>query len=285
MVLFKINDREFYIDGRLKEGLDKKVIPALKVKDEDCVFVVDGDERAGKSVFAMLLGGYCASQLGTPFGLDNVCLNPTEFRNRVMNSSKNDVVIFDEAHRGMASARSLSEVNNILKDLMMEMGQKNLLIIVVLPSYFLLDRYAALFRSKGLFHIYKRKEQRGFWCFFNRKYKLKLYQKGKKDLNYNCMRWPYFRGRFYNQFVIEEALYRGKKAKSFTDKPRVTKGEVWMLQRDKLIFLIHKKFGLGAPSIETLLKEFDIPLKKSQIGEIFAKMRDTYDDSSPTPTH
>ena len=55
---------------------------------------------------------------------------------------KNEVVIYDEAHRGMASARSLSEINKILKDLMMEMGQRNLFVVIVLPTIFLLDKYA-----------------------------------------------------------------------------------------------------------------------------------------------
>jgi hypothetical protein len=283
MATFDFNGKTFYIDGRLKAALDKKVIPSLKYKDEDCVFIVDGEERAGKSVFSMLISAYVASQLKTKFTLVNVCLSPEEFRNEIMNADKNSAVNYDEAHRGMASARSLSEVNNILKDLMMEMGQRNLFVLVVIPSFFLLDRYAAIFRAKGLFHIYKRKGKRGFWCFFNRKYKLKLYQKGKKDLNYNCMRWPYFRGRFLDQYTINEVEYRKKKAGSFQEKKRITKAEVWIAQRNKLIYLLHKEYGLGEPSITKLCKKYNIPLQHSQIGEILANLRDMSEDIAPTP--
>ena len=284
MAVFKFNGNELYIDGRLKENLDKKVIPELKKKDKDAVYAVDGMERCGKSVFSLITGSYVASCLGSPFDLSNICLNPQEFRDKCMNAEKNSVIIYDEAHRGMASSRSLSEINNILKDLMMEMGQRNLFVLVVLPSFFLLDKYAALFRTRGLFHVYERKGMRGFWCFFNRKYKLKLYQYGKKDLNYNCMRWPKFRGRFLDQYPISESEYRKKKSESFSEKKRITKAEVWMAQRNKIIWLLHKKYKLGAINLTKLLNEYDIPLQKSQIGEILATFGGTSLENTPTPT-
>jgi hypothetical protein len=259
-------------------ALDKSIVPALGKKDKDAVFVVDGEERSGKSVFAMSIGNYVAYRLGTVFDITNITLAPEEFRNRVMNAKKNEVIIYDEAHRGMASSRSLSEINNILKDLMMEMGQRNLFIVIVLPSFFLLDKYAALFRSSGLFHIYEKRGQRGFWCFFNRKYKLKLYQYGKKDLNYNCMRWPYFRGRFTDQYPIDEQKYRAKKSESFTEKKRVTRGEVWMAQRDKLLCIMAKEFEIREKNLMKVLVKYKFPLKHTQVGEILAKNMDTLEE-------
>jgi len=283
MATYEVEGKTYYIDGRLMNVLDKLVVPALEKKDKDAVFVVDGEERVGKSVFAMGVGNYVAHRLGTKFDLSNITLAPEEFRTRVMNAQKKEVIIYDEAHRGMASSRSLSEINNILKDLMMEMGQRNLFIIVVLPSFFLLDKYAALFRSRGLFHVYEKRGQRGFWCLFNRKYKLKLYQWGKKDLNYNCMRWPYFRGRFLDQYPIDETAYRAKKSESFTEKKRTTRGEVWMAQRDHLVYILSVVTGFGEKKLTKLLNSHKFPLQHHQIGEILAKMKDRYEETDPIP--
>ena len=166
MVTFEFNGKTYYIDGRLKRDFDKKIIPDLLKKDKDAVFLVDGRERSGKSVWGMIHGAYMASKLKSKYDLSNICLDPLEFRNKILSASKREVIIYDEAHRGMGSARTLSEINNILKDLMMEMGQRNLFVFIILPTFFLLDRYAALFRSRGLFHVYERKGKRGYWCFF-----------------------------------------------------------------------------------------------------------------------
>lgn len=288
MVVFKFGDKELYIDGRLKENLDKKVIPELKKKDKDAVYCVDGMERCGKSVFSLVLGAYVASCLKSPFDLSNICLSPQEFRDKCMDAEKNSVIIYDEAHRGMASARTLSEINNILKDLMMEMGQRNLFVLIILPSFFLLDKYAALFRTRGLFHIYEKKGMRGFWCFFNRKHKLRLYQYGKKDFNYNCMRWPRFRGRFLDQYPIDESQYRKKKSESFIEKKRNTRAEAWMEQRDKLIWLIHLKWQksvlTGAPTITKLCKSVGLALEQRQIGKILASFKETSLENPCTST-
>lgn len=280
MVVYKFKDVNIYIDGRLKYQLDKKVLPDLKKKDKDAVFIVDGEERSGKSVFAMGLAAYASAYFESDFDLTNICMNPLEFRQKIEKSKKNQVIIYDEAHRGMASARSLSEINNILKDLMMEMGQLNLLVIIVLPTFFLLDKYAALFRARGLFHIYENKRRRGFWAYFNKKHKMTLYLKGKKEFNYNCMKWPYFRGKFYNQYPINEEEYRAKKAKSFKNKPRLTKAEKYIEQRNRLVYALHKELDMGANKLGTLMKIYKVSLRQSILGEILREFRGKQEETT-----
>jgi len=273
MVHYEINGNRVFIDNKLKEKIDRKVIPDLKRKDMDAVYVVDGRERIGKSVFAMGLGGYIATQLGTEFGLSNICMNPIEFRHKIMTCPDKSVVIYDEAHRGMASARALSEINKILKDLMMEMGQKNLFVLIVLPTFFLLDRYAALFRTRGLFHIYRR----GYWAYFNEKLKQVLYMKGKKEFNYGSVKWGHFRGRFFNQYSINEDEYREKKTKSFKESPKITRAEQITKQRDVLIYHLHKKYKLSSPEIEKLFKKYKTALKQRRIREIYFEIQEKYE--------
>ena len=86
MAHFEFKGKQFYIDGRLKEQIDTKVIPDLSRRDMDVVFLVDGKERSGKSVFAMVHGAYIASRLGTDFNLSNICLTPKEFRKRIIDA-------------------------------------------------------------------------------------------------------------------------------------------------------------------------------------------------------
>jgi len=274
MATFEFKDKTFYIDGRLKLQLDKKIIPDLKKKDKDVVFIVDGAERSGKSVFAMILGAYVASILKTEFNLSNVCMNPDEFRRKIEGAEKNQVVIYDEAHRGMASSRALSEINKILKDLMMEMGQKNLFVMVILPTFFLLDKYAALFRAIGLFHIYENRRRRGFWVYYNKNNKIRLYMKGKREFNYNCIKYPYFRGRFYNQYGVEEEEYRIKKRDSFKNKPIPAKEERFKGQRDRLIWVLHKELGLSSLKLTKVMKFYGLGLAGTAIRDILRKIRE-----------
>lgn len=271
MATFEFKGKTFYIDGRLKRQLDNKIIPDLKKRDKDCVFIIEGKERTGKTKFSDILAAYIASELRTEYNLSNVCMSPQEFRNKIMSAKKRQPVIYDEAHRGMASARALSEINNILKDLMMEMGQKNLLVLINLPTFFLLDKYAALFRARGVFHIYEKKGRRGFWVFFNERNKLTLYMKGKKEFNYNCMKWPRFRGRFYNQYAIDEQEYRKKKALSFKKRPRITRAETYKAQRDSLFWYMNKKLDINQTKIAEISEEMDIVIKRNTISEIIAE--------------
>ncbi len=258
MAYFEFNGKKLFIDNRLKDRLDKKIVPDLKKKDMDCVFAVDGRERIGKSVFAMTIGAYMSSVFKKNFDLSNICFSPLEFRNKVIKASKNEVVIYDEAYGGLSSSGSLSEINRLLKSLMMEMGQKNLLIFVLLPTFFLLEKYVALFRARGLFHIYSNKGRRGFWVYYNRRNKKRLYLFGKKEFNYNCMRYPKLRGVFTNQYPINEEEYRAKKAREFKKNKRTTKEEKYRIKLQKTMAALHDEFSLSARKLSSLLKKYGI---------------------------
>ena len=152
MVMVKSGDKEYYLDDWLKKKLDDRVIPLLAQKDQDYVIIVDGPERSGKSTFAAQVAKY----IDPTFDVTRECFSPEEFRTGIINASKGQVVVFDEAWRGFSNKSTLSEVNKLLVSLMMEMGQKNLCVIIVIPSFFGLEKYVALWRARGLFHIFKK---------------------------------------------------------------------------------------------------------------------------------
>ena len=273
MVIVEVKDPNtkktynYFIEPRLKKQIDKKVIPTLKKRDEDEVLIIDGDERSGKSTFGMQLGKYIDPSLD----LDRVCFTPDEFRKAIINAKQYQVVIFDEAYRGLASKGALTEVNKLLVSLMMEMGQKNLCVIIILPTFYLLEKYVAIWRARGLFHVFRnQKGQKGYFVFFNKKKKKQLYLKGKKDYSYKYVK-SYFKGRFYGKYVVDESKYREKKAESLKQGYKTTRQEKYKEQRDKLIYILHKEYDISSIKMEELLKTYRLAIKSRTIRDIVRK--------------
>jgi len=124
--------------------------------DADFVIVIDGEEGSGKSVLAQQL----ASVLDPNFNIDKICFNAEEFMKAIRDKNRiaGDCIVLDEAFSGLNSRQSLSKINRAVVGLATEMRQLNLFVIIVLPSFFDLDRYFALWRCRALFHVYLNKK-------------------------------------------------------------------------------------------------------------------------------
>jgi hypothetical protein len=108
----------------------------------------------------------------------------------------------------------MTSTNINLVRMLAEVGQKNLIIIIVLPSIFVLDSYLALHRAACFIHIYTGKNsQRGFFKFYDRRRKKQMYLGGKKGQEYRYGK-PNFIGRFTNYKFPWEAEYLEKKKQS-----------------------------------------------------------------------
>lgn len=255
----------FYMDGWLHDSLERSK-KNLK-RDDDRVILIDGAERAGKSVLAMQI----AKKVDPTFNLSRVCFNADEFVSAVSDAEKYHAVIFDEAFRGLSSRSSLSQLNRVVISKMMEMGQKNLFIIIVLPTFFMLDKYVAIFRSSSLFHVYKKGSDRGFWLFFDDKSKKRLYLNGKKDLIYSGKWIPMANrsGRFYEQYVIDENGYREKKRKALEDSDRegsgVARTNKYIRQRNVLFAILHDRYSLTSKEITELCFDYGFKLDDSAV--------------------
>jgi len=215
-----------YVDGYLKSALDTAKTAILK--DWDMVLCVDGTEGGGKSVFAQQIANYCDPTLV----LDRICFTPEEFVEAVKKADKYQAVIFDEGYTGLSSRSTMSEVNKALVEMLAEIRQKNLFIIIVVPSFFDLDRYVALHRSRALLHIYTNNGfERGYFTFFNKERKQTLYLLGKKTYNYDSVR-ANFHGRFTKGYVVNEEEYRAKKSTSLLAKKINKVKESKLTERD-----------------------------------------------------
>ena len=191
-------------------------------------------------------------------------------------SDKHRCIIFDEAFRGFSSRAALSEINKLLIQLVMEMRQKNLCVFIVLPTFFMLEKYIALSRSAGLFHIYMNKLQRGYYVLFNKKNKQRLYLKGRRDMNMNAIKYPNFRGRFMNKYPIDEKKYRSKKLKMFKqqvkEKAEDKKGK-FRKQRDLILLSVYEKFGLTSQELSAIIKTKGVDMPPNTIRKVFSGLK------------
>lgn len=270
MTVFEIDvngeKRNVYMDGRLYRSIENKIKPKVQKKDYDWVWVVDGPEGSGKSVLAQQI----AKLLDPSFCVERMCMTPKEFKESVLRAEKGQCVVFDEAFTGFSSRASLTEVNKILVSLMMEMRQKNLFVIIVMPTIFLLDRYVALFRARGLFHVYLKHGKRGNWVYFNNRKKKYLYLTGKKLFSYSKPKCR-FRGSFLDKYTIDEAAYRRKKRSALMEKSRSTKAEGFKAQRDVLFWILCKKFKQNKTQISKLCKEVGYSVDRTTIADAIAE--------------
>ena len=271
MVLIKTfvdnKQQPLYMDDGLYHQLENSVKPSVQKEDFDFVLVIEGEEGSGKSVLAQQV----AKVLDPKFSMAQICFTADEFIKTVTNAKKNQCIVFDEAFTGLSSRASLSEVNNLVISLMMEMRQKNLFIIIVMPSLFMLDKYVVLHRAKGVFHVYMHGNRRGFWRFFNKRAMKYLYFTGKKFYDYQYADHTSF-GRFRKQYMVDEAEYRRKKALIFGKKKRLSRSETYKEQRDILIYLLMKVSKKSQRETSRFVSGFDIKLSHQTINEIFHKV-------------
>lgn len=233
----------FYMHPYLLKNLDsaKKAVK----KDWDMFFVIDGPEGSGKSVLAQQVAQYVDPNLT----LANITFGPGEFRDAVLRAKRFSCIVFDEAYGGLSSRKTMSATNNMLVKMMTEIRQRNLFIIIVLPSFFDLDKYVAIHRSRCLIHVYHHKFQRGFFRLYSFKQKKLLYLLGKKTYNYNAIK-RYIRGKFPNFYTLDIQEYKEKKLNAFRD---TNKEDIEPMMGDKKA-MIYKAF-------KKIVDKFKIPSK------------------------
>jgi energy-coupling factor transporter ATP-binding protein EcfA2 len=199
---------KYHIDKALQHFLIKKVKDRITKKDRDYVLLIDGYEGSGKSTLAQQIAKFVDPSLS----LDRICMTADEFKEAIIKAQKGQSVIYDEAVTGLTAGDTIGRVGRLLKSLMMQMRQKNLFVIVILPSVFEFNNYAVLSRAISLFHTYESHGRIGFWIGFNRKSLRLLYLKGKKTHSYK-IHSP-FRGKFFGKYTVDEEKYREKKMKA-----------------------------------------------------------------------
>ena len=276
----KIRERDysfFYkspnrVSIKLKQNCGKQVY-GFTLDSESHWYITDNFTITHNSVLLMQFCKY----VDPTFNIDRVCFSPEEFKTAIDKAKKGQAILYDEAFTGLSSRSSLSKTNIDLVSKMMQMRQKNLFICVALPSIFMMDKYAAMFRTRALISVY---ETRGMHMYtvFNRSFKKRLILEGKRNMSYNQtvkLMPQKCRGlKFYGKYVIDEQTYRDKKEKALKENVESKGGDIGIYDRNRLIYLIHKEYNLNGREISELFDKYGFPLKQRQIERIIIKMRE-----------
>jgi hypothetical protein len=232
--------------------------------------------NSGKSLFTIQNASYIDPTVLDDKGtkvLPRICFDAKEFLHAIAHTKSTDthtkVVIFDEAFRGMSSRSSLSRTNKMVTQALMEARQNNLCVFIVSPSFYMIDFYSAVLRSKALFHVVKIKGSRQRYVrVFGEKKKAILHNIGARKA------WGYplktkDRFRFFNKYPGGdefEARYRQKKGDSIKEgiEPE-DKVHKWMGQRDALIrVLVELEWSYNR--IAERLKQDNVGMSKAMVG-------------------
>jgi len=174
----------FWIDGFLLSKLEN--MKKIQAKKWDGVLLVDGKERSGKSVLAMIMGWYLSECKMTKM---NFASGLNDAAEKIGNLPDGSVLVVDEGSIIFSSKDSSNNEQKKLIKLLDVIGQKNMIFIVCLPCIFDLNKTIAVRRSLFLCHVYPDEEyNRGNFVFFGEKKKAQLYKHGKK--NYDSYSYP-----------------------------------------------------------------------------------------------
>jgi ABC-type dipeptide/oligopeptide/nickel transport system ATPase component len=244
----------------VKSELDK-VRKRVLTKDRDFVAVVDGEEGVGKSVLAFQIAKY----LDPSFDIDRICFNSDQFLNKIKDPKikKGSAIVLDEAFAAANSRASLTDVNRAMIGVATEMRQKNLFVLLCIPSFFDLDRYFALWRCRVLFHVYFTPEEDRRFIIFPKDLKKQLYLMGKKTYSYAKPHSSFPPFNFSNNYMIDEQEYRLRKAEAFRKRVVSNLARRWLAQRNAFVKYLLDIVKLDRKSVG------DIPIKygASKIGD------------------
>lgn len=256
---------EYFIDPVLLKELEK-IKKAVTQKDRDYVMVIDGEEGSGKSVLAFQIAKY----LDKKFCLDKITFNSDQFINLLKKSNKYSCIILDEAFNSANSRASLTEVNRSLIGVATEMRQRNLFVIIVIPSFFDLDKYFALWRCRSLLHVYFKEDgARGQYIIFPKNKKKYLYLMGKKFYDYSKPVSPYPPCSFNNYYAVNEEDYRYKKAEAFRKRTVSNLARRWKAQRDALINELYHNLKLNTSKYEQIFLKWGAkPVSQREIQRL-----------------
>lgn len=247
MVVVKIKDKQFYIDGYTKKNLDF-VKERLSKRNETHVGIIDGRIGTGKSTLVDQLAYYCSDG---NFTLKDKAFTVKDFSDILQKKEKGEAannVVLDEAFE-LNRRRSNSFANmKILKQLQ-RIRSKNLWIWIVLPSVYDLDKNIILNLASAFFHCYTDYDfgEKGRYMAYNRHQLKRLWLYCRDSLSYydkyaKASYWARFTSKFLSSDYDEYEKVKNAILDE-SDKEPVEKTTKTKLGRDALIkFLVESGF-------------------------------------------
>ena len=255
-------DKTLTMDRMLVEKLDN--IKKILKNNWDAVIVIDGMERSGKSTLGFTCGEYLADGKLT---LNNVAVDGDDAMRKCESLPDKSVLIVDEGSLVFSSKDSMTKEQKKLLKIVNVIGQKNMIFIIILPSFFELTKAIAVHRSLFLLHVYTDKKlNRGRFTYFSQKGKKVLYDVGKKHFGSYAYPRANWIGKYkeYDPFGDEykeikkkslfSALHSGEDGEEVNPKERIqtTNNKAEAKVRQKFYFRL-KELGYKQVDIAKLM--------------------------------
>lgn len=282
-MLVKVGEHEWHMEKDLVDKLEQ--IKAQLRRNNNYVMIIDGNTGEGKTTLACQIAKY----VDPNFDSHNLYYDGDEYIKGCIYAGKYSAVVYDEAYRDWSSTRVMSSMSHRLNAMMMEIRQNNLFHIIVLPSFFDLNKTMAIFGSDSLIHVCRRSGNRiGGFKYFHRPLKKYLYIQGKKFYNYAAAK-RLIRGTFGPKMPINEEAYLVKKKEMLQ---RLMRGEEktfgpqakkQMIERNAFVAMLKIHCGW---SFTKMAEEYKIILKReispSNIGVYYKNCMDLVEESGRT---
>jgi len=233
---------------------------AVREKDFDGIYTIDGMEGSGKSTLAL----QTMKILHPSLSPEDVVFTGDQFLKKVEEAKPKTGIIWDEAGSAAGTTEAMNKLQNIIRKKLQVIREKNLFICMVIPYFFGLQTYFAVSRTRFLIHVYTKGFNRGFYSFYNYREKRELYFKGKKMYWQYVVR-PQFKGNFTSGYVIDEKEYRDRKRE--LSQEAAAEEETWQTKRNRYIF-----------NLKELATARKIWIKHREYGEIFELAQNTITD-------
>lgn len=165
------------------EGIKKNFLS----KDNDYLLTIVGREGSGKST----LGIKICRTIDPNFNIDRIVFSGLGFIKAILKAKPKEAILWDEAGEGGYSRDSMKRMNNLINKALMYSRAKQLFFVVIIPNFFMLDKFLRITRVGLMCYIKKR----GNAQLYSNKSKsnkpssiVELTIKGQRTYNMDCVR-------------------------------------------------------------------------------------------------
>lgn len=257
MVIVKPNGKQYYLNEFYKKYILDKIIPKYIKRKWDMVIIIEGMVGAGKTTLAIQSGYY----LDPTLNIDRICFTLPQFEEAIDNGKTGEVVIYDEAVTSMLSAEAFKYETIALIKKITQCRKKGLIIFLLIPSIFMLQKFFAIFRSYFDLRVLSSHGDRGSFLFYNYNAKRELIVQSRGTFRYRVKAsLPPMNFTSYSPIPLDEGSPYDKK-----------KDEAMKYTEDKrddilpaILWAFHKEYNLGRVKLEKLFKKYKVPFKGEQ---------------------
>ena len=254
MVIITQNNQHYYLNEFYKAFVLDKILPRYINRHWDMVIIVEGEVGSGKTTLAIQSGYY----LDPTLDIDRICFTLPQFEKAIDNGKKGQVIIYDEAVSSLLSAEAFKWESTQLVKKITQCRKKGLIIFLLIPSIFMLQKYFAIFRSHFDLRVITKHGERGTFLFYNRQAKQELIVQSRGTYRYLVKAsLPPLNFVSYCPIDIGDGSDYDKKKDEAMAYRDGAETDIF----PGVLYAFHKEFNLGRIKVDELLKKYNIPIK------------------------